>query len=206
MAVPNDCMMHQHSKLSSVFRALSGDIQRYLNKSPENQAAGDTFKHRVGAMLTPNLMSLFLYRISHFLHANGWDRLGICVQRLNLTIHRINIPMQSCIDSGCFIPHPAGVTFWGSAGSGLTLYSLAVCCPKQPGVEGPVALGPRLGNRVSVGAHAVLLGPITVGDDTRIAHSQRIDTDVPAGCIVVSKILFVSMRPQSASEPEVICQ
>ncbi len=45
---------------------------------------------------------------------------------------------------------------------------------------------PRLGNRVEVGAGAVLAGPISIGDDVRIGPNAVVMTDVPAGSIVTA--------------------
>jgi len=44
---------------------------------------------------------------------------------------------------------------------------------------------PTLGNRVHVGANAVLLGPITIGDDAKIGAGAVVLCDVPAGCTAV---------------------
>ncbi|HUU22888.1 MAG TPA: hypothetical protein VM389_10170 [Phycisphaerae bacterium] len=200
--VPSDCLAQGHRRLSTIRRSLSADILRFLNKSPENRAAGDNLRTRLGAFLTPQLLCLLLYRIAHYLHVNGWGRLAVLVTRLNLLIHKVNISPQSCIGAGCFLPHPVGVTFHGTAGRGLTLYSLCVCCPREPGVDGPAEAGPRLGHRVTVGGHAVLLGPITVGDDTKVAPKVCLDREAPAAVLVVSKAVrsvHVPSRPGRGS-------
>lgn len=190
------CRRHGHHRFSAIRASLSEDILRYLNKSPENQAAGDTLKSRLGALMTPNLLALLLYRVAHYLYVNGWPRSARLVTSLNSLIHRVSIPPQSCIGPGCFLPHPAGVTFCGTAGQGLTLYSQAVCCPGEVFLEGPVEAGPHLGNRVTLGGQAVVVGPITVGDDAKVAFSTRLDRDAPAGVIVVSRALRAIVRPR----------
>jgi len=195
------CIAFGHRALASIQRDVSEDILRYLNKSPENQAAGDTLKTRLGAFLTPQLQCLLLHRIAHCLFVKGWTRLAVFISRLNLLVHKVSIPPHSCIGPGCLLPHPAGVTFCGAAGRGLTLYSLAVCCPLEASLDGPLETAPRLGDRVTVGAHAVVLGPITVGDDVRIAFSLRVDRDAPPGVLVVSRALRVTMRSRPAGPP-----
>ena len=47
------------------------------------------------------------------------------------------------------------------------------------------SVGPRLGDRVSVGAGAIVLGPITIGDDAVIGAGAVVVDDVPAGGVVV---------------------
>lgn len=185
--ISNRCQAFAHQRLRTVASDLSQDILRYLNKSPENRAAGDTRKTRLGAFLTPQLLCLFVYRVAHWFHVNRWRRVASWLSRANLVLHKVHLPPQSCIGPGCFLPHPAGVTFCGTAGSGLTLYSIAVCCPLQANWNDPLLCGPQLGDRVMVGGHAAVLGPVLVGDDVKIAFSVRLACDAPAGVLVVSK-------------------
>src|SRR5438105_8991370 len=165
----SSCVAYRHHALSGVWRNMSEDILRYLTKSPENLAGGDDFLHRLGAFLTPELMGLFLYRVSHCLWVNRCRRMAASVSRFNFMMHKVNITPQSCIGPGCRLSHPTGVTFHGRAGRDLTLFSLAVCCAKEPCLGGSVETGPYLGDRVTVGAHSVLIGPVKVGDDTKLA-------------------------------------
>jgi len=43
---------------------------------------------------------------------------------------------------------------------------------------------PELGNRVDVGPHVVILGPVRVGDDAVIGAGSVVIRDVPAGAVV----------------------
>jgi serine acetyltransferase len=180
------CAAFEHRRLRIVWTSLGEDIRRYINKSPENKAAGDDFKHRFGALLTAQLLCLLLYRTAHFLYVNGRRGPAAFLSRLNFLVHKVSIPPQSCIGPGCLLPHPAGLMFYGTAGRGLTLYSLCVCCPIEP-LDDSAEAGPRLGNDVTVGGHAVVLGPITVGDLTKIGFKVRLDHDTPSGAMVVSR-------------------
>jgi Hexapeptide repeat of succinyl-transferase len=65
---------------------------------------------------------------------------------------------------------------------------------------------PTLGDRVRVGANAVVLGPITVGDDAVIGAGAVVVRDVPAGAVVggvPAKVLegatnrFAAKRPHA---------
>jgi serine O-acetyltransferase len=40
---------------------------------------------------------------------------------------------------------------------------------------------PQVGNRVTIGAGAIILGPITIGDDALIGAGAVVVADVPAG-------------------------
>src|SRR5450755_3231097 len=190
-----DCLAKGHGTLAGLWSNLSEDLVRYLNKSPANIAQGDTFKGRLSAFLTPDILALLLHRISHYFHVRNWRRLAVGLSLLNSVVHHVSITPQSCIAAGCRLAHPSGVTFHGRAGSGLTLYSLSICCPKEPVLGLPLALGPILGDRVTVGGNAVVMGPIRLGDDTKVAFTVWIDHDVPAGSLVVSAVLRPTMHP-----------
>lgn len=51
--------------------------------------------------------------------------------------------------------------------------------------RGPNTEVPVLGNRVEIGAGAVLVGPIRIGDDVIIGANTVVREDVPAGCVVL---------------------
>jgi len=160
---------------------LQADITRFLNKSPENQAVGDSFKSRLGALLTPQLLCLLCYRVAHALHLRGWRRLAGVLVRLNALLQRVHLAADSCIGGGCLLPHPAGVYFVGHAGPGLTLYSMAVCTPLSPSPVAPASSGPQIGARVTLGVQAVLQGTLAVGDDVRIGPRVSVGAPVPPG-------------------------
>ena len=47
---------------------------------------------------------------------------------------------------------------------------------------------PKLGDRVTVGAHACVIGPVTIGDDVFIGAQVLVTRDVPAGSKVTAKM------------------
>ena len=181
------CVCRREDGWSPVWRAVHADVTRFLNKSPENQAVGDTLRSRTGALLTPQLLCLLFYRIAHRLHVAGWPRLAGAVVRANALVHRVHISADSCIGPGCLLPHPAGLVFVGHAGAQLTLYSMAVCCPSGPVPLAPADQGPHLGERVSVGVHAVLMGPLQVDDGTLIGPCLKVGQSLPAGVMVLAR-------------------
>jgi serine acetyltransferase len=191
----DSCREFRHFAIRGVWANVSEDIFRYLTKSPDNLAGGDDLLHRVSAFFTPELMCLFLHRISHYLWGNSHRRLAVAMSRLNCIVHKVSITPQSCIGPGCRLSHPPGVTFHGRAGRGLTLFSLAVCCAEEPRFGEPVETGPRIGDRVTIGAHAVLIGPVMVGDDTRLSLGAWVNRDTPARVNVISNAFYKRPRP-----------
>jgi serine O-acetyltransferase len=62
-------------------------------------------------------------------------------------------------------------------------------------VEG--GLAPRLGNRVRVGAGAVLIGDIAIGDDVIIGPNAVVTDDVPVGGTVLSPVSRILRSPDA---------
>jgi serine O-acetyltransferase len=179
------CAHWQHQHWWAARRDMAADVERYLTKSAQNLALGRSAKRRLSARLTPELMCLALHRVAHFLHASGWPRLARVVAAFNTLVHKVRISPESCIGPGCRLSHPPGVSFHGSAGHGLTLFSCAVCCTASAAVDGRLDNAPYLGDEVTVGAHSAVMGPVQVGDRVRISYLTQVTGDVAAGAYVV---------------------
>lgn len=59
---------------------------------------------------------------------------------------------------------------------------------------------PKLGKRVNVGAGAVILGNVTIGDDACIGANAVVLSDVPAGCTAVG--IPAKLLPAPTVQPE----
>jgi len=190
MKTPHTCVRDRHGSWQGVRAEFSEDIHRFLTKSPEVLVRNDWW-HRMGAFCTPQMLAVFLYRLSHCLYAKEWRRCAVLLAGANTVLHGVILSPESCIGPALLLPHPTGVTFFGTAGRELTLYSMAVCSTYAPIAGGGV---PRLGNRVTVGAHAAIMGPVSIGDDVKIAYSLRVVRDIPSAMMVVSSAMHVKLR------------
>lgn len=71
---------------------------------------------------------------------------------------------------------------------------------------GPVSRAPTLGDRVEVGAGAMIIGRVSIGDDVVIGPNAVVTTNVPPGSIVASpqsRIMTPPPRRAPAAEPAV---
>lgn len=180
------CRSFEHHRWRSVMRHVACDIDRFIASSNYLDASQATFAHRLSTFTRPELQCLFLHRIAHWLYVNRWRRTARVISRANALLHKVHLTPQSCIGPGCRLPHPCGLSFHGSAGRNLTLFSGCVCGPRTPPFDGSIERGPRLGDDVLVGGHAVVLGSVKVGDGARIGFSALVDCDVPSNVAIVS--------------------
>ncbi len=93
----------------------------------------------------------------------------------------LHLDLKAEIGAGLYIGHFAGIRVRGCR--------LGQSCSIQQEVRlepAPEALdGPAIGNRVWIGAHARIIGPLCVGDGATISAGAEVTQDVPAGCLVL---------------------
>ena len=186
MSPPADpCVTYGHHRLSTLRTAIREDILRFATFTPRYRPELN-IKTTLSIFLKPTILCLSIYRFGHYLHVCRWRRIAVWVSRFNQLLHKACITPQSCIGPACFLGHGPGTFFHGRAGRNLTLFSLAICCPKEDAFGGPLEHAPLLGNNVALGAHAVVLGPITVGDNVKLAPGTILDVNCPADTVVAS--------------------
>ena len=130
------------------------------------------------------VQALLAHRAAHALMDAGVPLLPRTIAYLTRAITGIEIHPAAQIGNEFFIDHGSGVVIGETAAIGncVTLYQ-------------GVTLGgtgfqrgkrhPTLGNNVTVGSGAKLLGPIAVGDGAKIGANTVVVEDVPPGATVV---------------------
>lgn len=96
----------------------------------------------------------------------------------------ISLPPQCEIGDGLYIGHYGSIIVSPQARIGHNC-SLAqnVTIGEAPSSEGRGA--PTIGNRVFIGAHSVMVGSITIGDDAVICAGSVVNKSVPARAVVM---------------------
>jgi serine O-acetyltransferase len=135
-------------------------------------------------LLYPGLHALWLHRLGHWFWTRKLHFLGRATSQFSRFFTGIEIHPGATIGEGFFIDHGMGVVIGETAeiGENVTLYH-------------GVTLGgvswrkekrhPTIGDHVVVGAGAKVLGPITVGEHSRIGANSVVVKDVPAHSVVV---------------------
>ena len=161
-----------------MFRTIKEDIHTVSARDP-------AARHWVEIICCyPGLHALWLHRLSHF----AWNRklklLGRLLSLLNRFLTGIEIHPGARIGRRFFIDHGSGVVIGETAeiGDNVLLY--------QGVVLGGTTLEkgkrhPTIGDNVVIGASAVLLGPIAVGEGARVGANSVVVDSVPPGATVV---------------------
>jgi len=132
----------------------------------------------------PGVWAIWGYRVAHALWRARLKLAARCVSQLTRILTGVDIHPAARIGPGLFIDHATGVVIGETAevGADVTLYHGVTLGGTS------LAVGkrhPNLGDRVVVGAGAKVLGPITVGEGSRIGANAVVVKPVPPDSVVV---------------------
>ncbi|GAA2149085.1 serine O-acetyltransferase [Kitasatospora kazusensis] len=166
------------------------DARRGALETLDVIVARDPSVHRRSeALLHPTALAVAGHRVGNALYRAGHHRCARAVSTLaKLLTGGIEIHPGARIGRRFFIDHGSGTVIGETAVIGddvslfhqVTLGSLGWWKDRDR-TEAGERRHPRLGNGVTVGAAATLLGPITIGDDALIGATALVMTDVPKG-------------------------
>ena len=161
-----------------MFKTLKEDIQTVRARDPAARSIAEII------LCYPGLHSLWLHRIAHSLWQHKLRLLARFLSHISRFLTGIEIHPGARIGRRFFIDHGAGVVIGETAeiGDDVLLY--------QGVVLGGTTLEkkkrhPTLRNNVVMGAGAVTLGAITIGDGARIGSGSVVVKSVPPGATVV---------------------
>jgi serine O-acetyltransferase len=157
---------------------IKEDIQNIFAKDP---AAKNTLEV---LLCYPGLHAIWFYRIAHWFYRNKMHTIARIISHISRFATGIEIHPGAKIGRRFFIDHGMGVVIGETTeiGDDVLMY--------QGVVLGGTSLEkkkrhPTLGNSVVVGAGAIVLGAINIGDNARIAAGSVVVTDIPPNATVI---------------------
>ena len=132
----------------------------------------------------PGVHAIWGHRISHWLWNRGARVAARVFAELTRILTGVEIHPGAVLGAGLFIDHATGVVIGETAEvgddvtifHGVTLGGTGADTGKRH---------PTIGDRVIVGAGAKILGPIKIGDDSRIGANAVVVKEVPSSSVVV---------------------
>lgn len=160
------------------FRDVSEDIQVVLDRDP---AARTGFEVLV---CYPGIWALILHRPAKWLHSHHLKLLARILSQLARALTGIEIHPGATIGRRCFIDHGMAVVIGETAeiGDDVVIYQAVTLggTGKDVGKRHPT-----LGNNVMISSGAKVLGPITIGDNSKVGAGAVVLQSVPPNCTVV---------------------
>ena len=160
------------------FSMIARDVRAALQRDPAARSALEIL------LLYPGLHAVWIHRITHWLWTHKLKLFARWLSQLARGLTGIEIHPGATIGQGLFIDHGMGVVIGETAivGDDVTLYH---------GVTlGGTSLNkgkrhPTIGDRVTIGAGAKVLGNITIGSDSRIGANAVVVKSAPENSVVV---------------------
>ena len=163
-----------------------------------------------GGFARPGFQALAVHRFGVWKHALEPKLLRmpftLVYRVLNVlvrNVYGIEISVSTRIGRRVLIAHQHGIILHPNAVIGdQCIIRQGVSIGHARGSQIPPPPAPKLGERVEVGAGAVLVGDITIGDDARIGPNAVVMTNVPAGAIVSAPpARIMAPPPRRAARP-----
>lgn len=154
------------------------DARSILKKDPAARSLAEV------VLLYPGYHALLWYRLAHRLYRRKHFFLARLLSQLGRSFTGIEIHPGAQIGRGLFIDHGAGVVIGETAvvGDNCTIYHGVTLGGTGKG-EGK--RHPTVGNDVLLGAGVKVLGPIEIGDGSRIGAGSVVLRPVPAGATAI---------------------
>jgi serine O-acetyltransferase len=175
--------------------AIRRDIRVARERDPANPTALEVI------FAYPGVHAVWGHRISHRLWNRGSRLAARAVGELTRVLTGVDIHPGALLGGGLFIDHATGVVIGETAeiGDDVTLFHGVTLggTGRDTGKRHPT-----LGDRVIVGAGAKVLGPIKIGDDSRIGANSVVVKEVPSGAVVVGVPGQVISRPGKSTDDD----
>ena len=161
-----------------MFALLKEDIDAVMERDPAARS-------RIEVLLCyPSIRVMIYHRIAHKLYLKGHNILARWVSQRARHVTGIEIHPGACIGKRFFIDHGDGVVIGETTviGDDVTLFQGVTLggTGKDVGKRHPT-----IGNSVTIGAGAKVLGPFTVGDGSKIGAGAVVLKEVPPHSTVV---------------------
>jgi serine O-acetyltransferase len=170
----------------AMFSRMREDVQAIFERDPAARSVAEIL------FSYPGFHAIRFYRLAHWLWLHKRYFLGRFVSHVGRFFTGIEIHPGARIGRAFFIDHGMGVVIGETAevGDDVTMYH-GVTLGGTTWEKGK--RHPTIGNNVVVGVGAKVLGPVRIGDNTRIGANSVVIRDIPPNSVVVGipgKVVF----------------
>ncbi len=189
-----------------IIRSIIEDVRAIYRNDPAAR--------NIEFLLYPGFHAIFWHRIIHILWNIGIPFIPRFFSEINRFLTGVEIHPGATIGKGFFIDHGMGVVIGETSeiGDNCVIFHNVTLggTGKHKGKRHPT-----LGNNVFVGTGAILLGPLTVGDNVRIgANTFLYMVDIPdnttvvgtPGVIVRKDGQNVHLKPRPTKDPDLFME
>ena len=161
----------------------------YLNSIKSRDPAA---KSILSIILTyPGVKAVFFHKIANFFYVAGFDLLARIISQATRFFTGIEIHPGAKIGKNLFIDHGMGVVIGETSeiGKNVTIYHAVTLGGIAPSVNSDSQRNekrhPTIGDDVVIGSGAQIIGPVKVGNRSRIAANAVVVNNVPENATMV---------------------
>ncbi|MGC8554222.1 MAG: serine O-acetyltransferase [Candidatus Acidulodesulfobacterium sp.] len=161
-----------------MFKTLRENINSVYERDPAARNALEVL------LCYPGLHAVYFHKVSHFLWKHKFRLLARLVSQTGRFFTGIEIHPGAKIGKRFFIDHGMGVVIGETAeiGDDVTIYHGVTLGGTSWKKE---KRHPTIGDRVIIGTGAKILGPLTIGHDSKVGANSVVVSEVPAHSTVV---------------------
>jgi serine O-acetyltransferase len=167
----------------SLKQLLLADLQRqyYYDGTGDRQPTLLGIFKRV---LNPRFTPVFLTRLAHHLSSSGLNPLAKIISLLNFIIFGIEIGLRCEIGEGLYLPHTVGTVIGANKiGRNVIIFQGVTIGAKELDLGYHPERRPSVGNNVTIGSGAKILGGIEIGNNVTIGANAVVTKSLPDNVI-----------------------
>ena len=171
-------------------------LESIINRDP-------AAKSKLSIILTyPGVKSIFLHRIANFFSTAKFDLFARMISQFSRFLTGIEIHPKAKIGKNLFIDHGMGVVIGETSeiGDNVTIYHAVTLGGISPSIDSErqrhEKRHPSIGNNVVIGSGAQILGPVRIGNNSRIAANavvvNNVKENASSAVELILDIIFLS--------------
>ena len=142
----------------------------------------------------PGLHAICMHRLAHGLYQKRWYLLARMLSNLNRFLTGVEIHPGATIGRRCFIDHGMGIVIGETAevGDDVVIYHGVTLggTGKDQGKRHPT-----IGNNVLIGAGTTVLGPVSIGSNSKVGAASLVLESIPENCTAVGAPARIVRHP-----------
>ncbi|MGH7892267.1 MAG: serine O-acetyltransferase [Thermodesulfobacteriota bacterium] len=161
-----------------ILKDIRADFQAVFERDPAARSSLEVIA------AYPGFQAAVSHRITHYLWKKNFKFTARVMSHLSRFFTGVEIHPGAVIGKGFFIDHGMGVVIGETSeiGENVTIYH-GVTLGGTSFTKGK--RHPTIGNNVTIGAGAKILGPLTIGDNSKVGANSVVIRDVPPNSTVV---------------------
>lgn len=179
--------------MNQKYKIILQDVQAIMDRDPATRSKLEA------VLCSSGLHAILIYRFTHWLWQHKLHLIARIISQVARFLTGIEIHPAAKIGYGFMIDHGMGVVIGETTeiGNNVTLYHDVTLGGRKFYDENGKKLikrHPTLGNNVTIGSGAQILGPITIGNNVKVGSNAIVIKDIPADSTVVNEPAYIVVK------------